>query len=175
MVALPTWDLFITLCFIIGLGYGLILGRQRIIVVLVACYVAYAVALVVGETIYSILSGSTLLSDTIWIKSNISEFGAKALIFGIVAVLLTLKGEISALPGKFAGGGKSAIVVVLYGFLTSGLVVSSIISFLSKTSQQALFYQSSLAELVMKFHNWWLILPIVLMVSLGIFAGTSNE
>ncbi|MBD3250914.1 hypothetical protein GF380_00325, partial [Candidatus Uhrbacteria bacterium] len=42
--AVPTWDLFIALFFIVGaLLYGLSMGRDRVIIVLISSYMALAV------------------------------------------------------------------------------------------------------------------------------------
>lgn len=175
MLSLPTWDLFITLCFLIGMGYGLILGRSRIVVTLIASYIGFAVANEIGNALYQILTGSTLLNESIWIQSNISIFAVKTFLFAAIVVVLTMKGEFTAIPGAFATGFKGTIITALYSFLTSGLVISSIIYFLPKITQDALLTQSSLAVTVLQYRNWWLFLPVLLMVVVGVFGGTGNN
>ncbi len=175
MLTLPTWDLFITLCFLIGLGYGLILGRSRIVVTLIASYIGFAVANEIGNALHEILTGSTLLSNSIWIKSNISVFAVKTFLFAAIVVFLTMKGEFTATPGAFLSGMKGTLITALYSFLTSGLVISSIIYFLPQVTQAALLAQSSLAEKVFLYRNWWLFLPILLMVLVGTFGASESS
>jgi len=176
MLTLPTWDLFITLCFLIGLGYGLILGRERIITTLVASFIGFAVANEVGNAIFATLSGSNLINDSIWVKTNLSVFAVKTTLFALIVVLLTTKGEFGAIPGAFSTGLKGVLVTGLYSFLTSGLVISSIISFLPENALNALLAQSTLANSVLIYRNWWLIGPVILMIALGTFAsGGSSE
>lgn len=171
MVSLPTWDLFITLCFLIGLGYGLILGRERIVTTLVASYIGFAVANEIGNALHEILTGSSLLNESIWIKSNVSIFAVKTFLFVLFVVLLTLKGEFAALPGAFSTGIKGTILTALYSFLGTGLVVSSLIFFLPDPARSSLLAQSTLATSVLQYRNWWLVLPILVMIMVGIWQG----
>lgn len=166
MTTLPTWDLFITLFFIMTLGYGLILGRQRIVIALISCYIAYAISEVVGGSLYNVLTGGSLISE-IWVKSNISEFGVKGFLFFLIAVLVALKGEIGVNPGKFAEGGKGAIFTAIYSFLTAGLIIAILVSFLDPVAKQAFLQQSNLAQKIVNYYNLWFLGPVILMISLG--------
>ncbi len=56
-MTLPTWDLFITLFFLIALAYGFILGRGRIVIILVITYVAFVVTLETGSFVYNFVAG----------------------------------------------------------------------------------------------------------------------
>lgn len=174
MVSLPTWDLFITLCFLIGLGYGLILGRERIVTTLIASYIGFAVANEIGNALHEILTGTALLNESIWIKSNVSIFAVKTFLFTLFVVLLTLKGEFVGSPGVFSTGIKGTILTGLYSFLTSGLVISSLISFLPSPAQGSLIAQSNLAASVLQYRNWWLVLPLLVMITVGIWQGRSQ-
>jgi hypothetical protein len=172
MTTLPTWDLFITLFFIMSLGYGLILGRQKIVVAFISCYIGYAISMVVGESIYNVLTGGSLISE-IWVKSNISAFGVKSLLFFIIAVVVSLKGEIGVIPGRFAEGGKGAIFTAIYSFLTAGLIIASLISFLNPAEQQLFLQQSHLAQQIVNYYNLWFLGPVILMVSIGLIKDGS--
>jgi hypothetical protein len=163
-LTLPTWDLFISLFFIVVIGFAFILRRDRIGVVIVSIYIGLAVASELGDAIYKVLSGSSYIADHVWIVSNASIFTIKTLLFVGLILLLSLKGE-HAQVGEV--GGQSIVGTVLtgvYGFLAAGLIISSEIYFMASEAKYILYSQSHLADLVMRYRTWWLILPLVVMI-----------
>lgn len=167
MVTLPTWDLIITLFFLLAVGYGLILGRERVIVTLIATYVGFAVATETGNALYAIFTGQSVVSGDIWIKSNLSVFLTKTILFAAIIILLSVKGEFTAT--NLGGGMKGMVLAGVYSFLNAGLIVSSLISFLMEQTRASLYAQSYLASRVVDLRNWWLLLPVVIMIAVGFF------
>jgi len=164
-MTLPTWDLFITLFFLVALAYGFILGRGRIAVILVITYVAYAVASEVGEAAYRLFTGPTNIVTNISIQGSGSLFAVKTAFFALIIVLVSLKGE-GALGG-LGRGLKSTLLTGVYAFLNAGLIVSCVIKFLPPDSQASLFSISPLAAKVDSYRAWWLLLPAVIMIVEG--------
>ncbi len=171
MLALPTWDLIITLGFITTVVAGLLLGRDRISVVLISIYVGMAVGSELGNWAYDIFSGSQLLGGHIWIKSNLSIFMIKTIVFLAIVVGLTIWGEHTVNPEVATRGLISTIITGIYGFLIGGLLVSTLIYFLAPISRESLFINSALAKRVMDFRNWWLLLPLLIMIVTGFRRG----
>ncbi len=169
-MTLPTWDLVITLFFLMALAYGFILGRGRIVVILIITYVAYLVAQEFGDTVFKFVSGSETVVSNVWIRSNASLFTVKSIFFALIIVLVSLKGELGALTG-LARGVRSTLLTGVYAFLNAGLVVSSVIKFLPQESQTALFAVSPLAAKVADARNWWLVIPILIMIAEGFIRG----
>lgn len=173
MVVIPTWDLFITLFFVIGVGYGVILQREKILATLISTYIALAVATVWGDKVFEFFNGNSILFNQFWIRSNMSEFSIKALLFGVLIVLLTLKGDFSVNMGK-SEGMVSTVFVFIYSFLTTGLIVESVISFLPQTAMMAIINQSNVAALVMNYDIAWVVVPALLMIIGGFLAARTG-
>lgn len=173
MVVIPTWDLFITLFFVVGVGYGVILQREKILATLISTYVALSVATVWGDKVFEFFNGNSILFNQFWIRSNMSEFSIKALLFGLLIVLLTLKGDFSVSMGK-AEGMVSTVFVVIYSFLTTGLIVESVINFLPQTAKLAILNQSNVASLVMNYDVAWVVVPALLMIVGGFLTARAG-
>jgi len=169
MVLLPTWDFIITLAFVVTTVAALLLGRERISVVLIAMYVGLAVAGELGDAFFNFLQGSTLLAGYIWVKSNLSVFMVKTIVFTAIVVFLVSRGEFTAPQDISSRGLASVLVTAAYGFFLAGLLVTSFIFFLAQESQAAMFAASPLAEKVMGYRIWWLLVPLLIMVGSSMF------
>ncbi len=158
-----TWDLFITLFFIVSVSYGLLLGKGKASVILLSTYVGLAVASETGDIFFEILKKMGSISDSF---SSSSVFTAKLVVFVAIIVLLTLKLE----PFDIAGaerGLMATFLTGLYGFLSGGLILSSIGYFMSEAERASIFNQSDLAGKIMDFRFWWLVGPILVLVVAG--------
>lgn len=156
-----TWDLFITLFFILSVGYGFLLGRGKIVAVLLSTYVGLAVASETGDIFYKIL---IRISSTLPVLTQ-SVFVVKLVIFAAIIVFLTAKlAPFDAGPER---GILSVVFTALYGFLNGGLILSSIGFFMSEAEKSAIFSQSDLALKIMDARFWWLVGPILVMVVAG--------
>jgi hypothetical protein len=173
MVALPTWDLVITLFFILAIGYGLILGRDKVVVTLISTYIGFVVANEFGNTLYALFTGKSALGGSFWVQTNLSIFLVKTILFILLIVLLGAKGGYIASPGN--GGLKSGILTGILSFLNAGLIISSLIWFLSEASRNALFSQSHLAFLIASVRNWWLILPVIVLLIAGFLTPKKED
>jgi cell division protein FtsX len=74
-----------------------------------------------------------------------------------------------------SGGLKSGILTGVLSFLNAGLIISSLIWFLSETSRNALFSQSHLAYLIASVRNWWLILPVIVLLVAGFLTPKKED
>lgn len=170
-LTLPTWDLFISLFFIVIIVFAFILRRDKIGVVIVSIYIGLAIASELGNTLYILFTGGSYVADHIWVKSNISLFAIKLFLFIGLILFLSLKGE-HAEVGE--AGGQTIVGTILtgvYGFLSAGLIISSVILFLGEENRMILFSQSRLADLIMDYRIWWLVLPIIVMMVTSIWRG----
>lgn len=157
--AKPTWDLFIILFFVVaGFLYGLSLGRDRIVVILVSIYMALAVS--------STAPYIGTLNAQVGVQ-NFFVFQISTFIFTFVALFFLLSR--SALLKTIATGDSSGSwwQVLLFSILHVGLLVSITLSFLPANAAvdhlspmtQKLFATDT-AQFV------WIIAPIILMVLL---------
>lgn len=152
--ATPTWDLFIILFFIVGaLLYGLSLGRDRIIVILVSIYMGLAV-----------VSNAPYLRDfnaELTINQNfVIRIGVFLGIFVLLFFLLSRSALLKTLGSDARG---SWWQVIVFSFLQCGLMISVTLSFLPAGTSENLspFIQQAFLSDPARFS--WLILPILMM------------
>jgi len=170
MVTVPSWDLIITIFFIMGIAYGFLLQRERVLATIIAVYIAWAVSVAWSKVIFELFTGQAILFKQLWFRTNTTLFNVQTTIFVIFTVLLSLKGEFADIT-KRAVGASNPIIVFLYSFLNTGLILSTIMNFMGPTAQADLMRQSHLAELVITYKTWWIVAPAVLMIVAGLRKG----
>ena len=151
----PTWDLFIILFFLVfSLLYGLSLGRDRILVIIVSIYMALAV-----------VSNAPLLG-TFNADINLSQYFAFKIttFLGIFVLLFFLLSRSALLKtfGNLAAG--TWWQVLVFSVFHVGLLVSITLSFLPPDAigHLAPFTRQLFASDGGKF--FWVIAPIIAMV-----------
>ncbi len=152
----PSWDLFIILFFVIaGFLYGLSLGRDRIIVILVSIYMALAVV----NTAPYIGNLTTEVGVSSLFVFKISSFVA---VFIALFFLLSRSALLSTIANSDSRG--SWWQVLLFSFLHVGLLTSITLSFLPPASLDKLapltrtLFASEAANFL------WILAPIVAMI-----------
>jgi hypothetical protein len=151
----PSWDLFIFLFFIIGaLLYGLSLGRDRVIVILVSMYMALAV---VSNT-------PALNSLNLQLQVN-QSFALKITFFlGIFVVLFFLLSRSALLKTIGSSGAPGSWwQTIVFSVLQVGLLISITLSFLPSELTNNL---SSITKQIFMSDNGrsaWMIIPILFM------------
>jgi hypothetical protein len=163
--AQPSWDLFIVLFFIIaGFLYGLSLGRDRVIVILVAIYMALAVvntAPYIGSFQADVGIANVFV---LRISAFVAVFIARFLLLARSALLQTIAS---------ADEKGSWWQVMLFSFLHVGLLISIVLSFLPLTATDKL---ASLTRSIFASESGrflWIIGPIVAMVLIK--GGAANK
>jgi len=149
----PSWDLFILIFFVVfSLLYGLSLGRDRIIIILVSIYIALA-----------IVNTAPYIRDfQLDVKIN-EVFAFKVTTFlGIFLFLFFLisRSGLMATFGQGSSFGK-AWQIFLFSFLHVGLLISIVLSYLTPT---AINHLSPLTRNIFVSPNgqlFWLVAPIL--------------
>lgn len=168
----PSWDLAIVVFFLIGIAFGYILQREKIIATLLSVYVALVVTQVFSGNVLSFFQGDKTLFSQVWIQSGSSPFTVRVVIFMAVIMLLSAKGGIS---GSKAKGIFSPIEIIGFSFLTTGLILSSIFYFMPPESRDAFMAASRMANLVIKYYLWWVVVPVAALIALGFFKKNSSS
>lgn len=166
---LPSWDLFITLFFIIGLAYGFILQRERIVATLLSVYAALVVSEMLVTPVGEFFKGDKTLFNQIWIRSDTSPFTIHMVLFVLIIVLLSSKGGLSSARGR---GAMSHLEVLVYSALNTALIVTSVFSFLPEPTRDTYVAGSTILKFLMQYHDYWLVLPIVALVVFGFHRHT---
>lgn len=153
----PSWDLFIVIFFVVAvLLYGLTLGRDRVLTILISIYMALAV---VNTAPYiNSLKAEVAVGEV---------FALKVVTFlGLFVVLFFLLARSALLHSFSKGNIGSWAQVFIFSVLHVGLLTSSTLSFLPSNAithlaptTQAVFI-SDLGKFA------WIILPIVAMILL---------
>jgi hypothetical protein len=155
----PTWDLFIILFFVIAaLVYGISLGRDRILVILVAIYMALAVV--------KYLPFLTEFSARISVND---AFAFRVSIFLGLFILLFFFLSQSALLRTFASGAAqgSLIQVIVYSVLHVGLLISVTLSFFPQDLSGVLSPLTQTLFLSDAAKAVWIITPLLAMAIFG--------
>jgi len=160
----PSWNLAITVFFLIGIVFGYILQREKIMATLLSVYVALIVTQIFAGNVFDFFQGNKLLFDTVWIRANASPFTIRVLVFIGIIALLSAKGGISGTKSK---GLLSPIEIMILSFLTTGLIISSIFFFMPPESRDVFMQSSNLASAIIRYYPLWVITPVVVMVGLG--------
>lgn len=167
----PTWDLFIVLFFVVAaLLYGLSLGRDRIIVILVSIYMALA-----------IVEHAPFISDPAF-QENVNNAISQVFIFRISAFvfvfvflffLLTRSALVKTIASSDSSG--SWWQVLLFSILHVGLIVSITLSFLPPEATQSLAPLTRQLFATPNAQFVWIILPMIAMVVLKGGASDSKK
>ncbi|MBM2820570.1 MAG: hypothetical protein HW405_330 [Candidatus Berkelbacteria bacterium] len=167
----PSWDLAIAVFFLIGIAFGYILQREKIIATLLSVYVGLVITQVFSGNVFEFFQGNKTVG-TMWVQSGASPFTIRVLIFMATIMFLSAKGGIS---GTKAKGLLSPIEIIIMSFLTTGLMISSIFYFMPPESREAFMAASRLANMVIKYYVWWVVVPPVALIALGFFRKSSSS
>lgn len=169
----PSWDLAIIVFFLIGIAFGYILQREKIVATLLSVYVALVVTQIFSGNVLSFFQGDKVLFNQVWIKSGSSPFTVRVVIFMAIIMLLSAKGGISGSKSK---GIFSPIEIIIFSFLTTALILSSIFYFMPVESRESFMATSRMANFIIKNYVWWVLIPVAAMVGLGFFRkGSSSD
>lgn len=154
--AQPSWDLFIVLFFIIaGFLYGLSLGRDRVIVILVSIYMALAVV----NTAPFIGNFQADVGVANVFVFRISAFIA---VFIILFLLLARSALLQTIASSDTKG--SWWQVMLFSFLHVGLLISIVLSFLPANASDHLAPLTRSVFVSETGRFLWIVGPILAMV-----------
>lgn len=151
----PTWDLFLVGFFVVGaLLYGLSLGKDRIIAIMVSIYMALAVVAALPEFVLNIKVND---SYTVQITAFLS-------VFIVLFFLLSRQAVLNALAPSSDGKWWQTLI---FSILHVGLLVSVTLSFMPST---VLHKFSPLTQYIFT-NEWtnfaWIIAPIAAMILIG--------
>lgn len=168
----PSWNLAIVVIFLMGIAFGYILQREKIVTTMLSVYVGLIVTQALSGTLQQFFEGSKTLNQ-FWVNLHASSFSIRVFIFMAVIMLLSAKSGISGGKSK---GIMSPIEIIIYSILTTGLILASIFYFLPPETRDAFAANSKMAALVINNYLWWIILPVIALIVSSFFRkGTSSS
>lgn len=151
----PTWDIFILLFFIVGsILYGLALGRDRIIVILIAIYMSIAVV-----TNTPLL---TALPQTLNFNNTFSQLAFFVALFIALFFLVSRSALLKTISGHGTPG--TWWQTTVFSVLQVGLLISVTLSLLPKEMTQGLSEVTKSVFLTDQGRSAWMVLPILVLI-----------
>lgn len=168
-----SWDLFVLVFFVIIVAYSLIIGRDNTIKVLLGTYVAVVCADAIGGIVTQYFGGTALLLQMAKEAHFTGEQQAiifiKVIAFLLMVILFAVKGAFDVKTTRI-GGVVGLILHLFYAVCSAGLIISSILVFISGVSilggggvvsdaLKELTNNSFIVLNMVNYHNIWFALP----------------
>lgn len=163
-MTLPNVDVFIALIFLVGIGYGFILRRDKAITTLCSVYIGLVIASSFSENVYAFFNGNATIGNQIWIRSNASISTISIALFLICIFLIS--GAINSSSNR--AGDISPIEVMIYSGLTVALIISSVLNFLPIEARNHYIEVSRAAKILLNYRTLVVILAPLILVVLNI-------
>ena len=171
-----SWDLFVIVFFAVIIAYSFIIGRNQTMKVIIGTYLAILTSDGLGNLFQQYLLPT--------IPSLQGEQGDQALIlmkiivFILVIVLVTVKGSFSVDVLSNKATVTRLLATFIFGMLNAGLIVSTILVFISGFSfvngfygfmtTSGLYMESELVRMMVDNYNVWFALPAIAFVGASV-------
>jgi len=172
-----TWDLFVIVFFAVVIAYSFIIGRNKTLKVIVSTYIAILAADGVGNLINHFFIGEDPLIRAFEVSDQaISLILLKIIIFVLVLVLIVMKGSFEIHIEQTKSTAMNMILNLTYGILSAGLIVSTILIYVSgfslfdgsgmvmSSAMQAIYEQSYMVRSILDNGNVFFALPAITFV-----------
>jgi len=184
-----TWDLFIIAFFAIIIAYSFIIGRNNTIKIILGTYVGALAADAAGNLFGSYFGNSSMFLSVLHEFSPASNPESSAAMFKVVTFIVIV--IILAVRGGFTintdlGKSTTARIIIngFFGFLSAGLMISVVFMYVSGisfiTGSQtggitSITAQSPVIQHMIKYYNYWFLLPALTLIFGGIIAGHEEK
>ncbi len=161
----PSWDLALTVIFLIGIAFGYILQRDKIVGTLLGVYAGLVVTQAVAGSIQQLFQGDSFLFNQVWIKANANPFSIRAVLFGLTIAIVATKANIAS--GKSKSMLLSPLEIIVYSIMTTGLIIASVFFFMPGDARTPYMLTSQIAKFIIQNYTWWIVSPILFMIVSG--------
>lgn len=169
---LVAWDFFIIIFFTTILGCSFVLGRNSILKMIIATYIA-----VLTADGFSSIIGRLFVS--------LDDFAVfKTTVFVLVILLITVRSSFFVAMDRERSLILNITTTGAFGFLSAGLIISTILIYISggafigeatNAVGADITTDSLLAKLMTENYNIWFSLPAVAFVAMSFVGGEKNE
>jgi hypothetical protein len=168
-----TWDLFVIVFFTIIIAYSFIIGRNQTLKIIISTYIAILTADGIGNIVGRYISPKVVSIFFPRMDFTTSAIVIKILIFIGVIVVLAMKGEFQVHLSDEHSKMVTLIVNGIFGILSAGLVVSTILFYTSGGSFLqlsgaitndailSLKRDSTLVRNLIDYYNLWFSFPAI--------------
>lgn len=180
-----SWDLFIVVIFAVIIAYSFIIGKENTLKVIVGSYIAILAADGIGNLFKQYVLSSKQF--VVFIKffgvgsEDKSIIMIKVVVFIAAIVILAIRGGFEVKTGFAKSGVVGMILNLIFGALSAGLVVSTLLIYASGASfvagnvnianntLAAAYTESNLVKMMIDNYNLWFALPAVSFVVMSLF------
>ena len=167
MQTVPSWDLFLTIFFIVSIGYSFVLQRDKVVVTLLAIYAGIVIANIAGIPLQQLFSGEKTVADSIFISANASPFSVQTGVFLLTTVLVSVRSGLGSSRSSGSRGKLSTFELGLYSFLNTALILAAVFSFMDPEAQAQFAETSRIANMIISREVWWFVAPLIALVATG--------
>ena len=168
-----SWDLFVIVFFIIIIAYSFIIGRNATLKVIISTYISILAADGIGNVVERYISPNVVSLLLPGLDFLTAAVVIKIMIFVACIVVLSMRGEFSVQLHEERYYTSTLIINGIFGVLSAGLVVSTILYYMSGGSflqvsstltNEAILSikrESQLVRLLIDHYNVWFSLPAI--------------
>lgn len=180
-----SWDLFVVVIFAVIIAYSFIIGKSNTLKVIIGSYIAILTADGLGNLFKQYLLSSKQV--VLFLKffglgsEDKTMILVKVFVFILAIVIISMKGGFEVNGGANRGGVIGLIMNLIFGFLSAGLVVSTLLIYVSGASfvggnvsilnntLASAYAESQMVKLMIDNYNFWFALPAVSFLIASLF------
>ncbi|HUD20575.1 MAG TPA: hypothetical protein VMQ44_00705 [Candidatus Saccharimonadales bacterium] len=174
MQSVPSWDLFLTIFFIVSIGYSFVLQRDKVVVTMLAIYAGIVIANILGGPMQAFFNGDKTIANSLFVRANASPLSVQSGIFLLTVVAVVIR---SGLGGRGSGsrGVLSPFELAVFSFLNSTLILAAIFSFMTPDAQAHFAATSKIARQIINRETWWFVAPLIALAITGGLGGSRRS
>jgi hypothetical protein len=186
-----SWDLFIVVIFGVIIAYSFIIEKENTLKVTIGTYLAILTADGLGNLFkqYALTSKQFIMfMDFLGMQSqDQTMITIKIFTFIIAIVIMVVKGGFEIKPGIGKSGVIGLIMNLIFGFLSAGLVISTLLVYVSGVSfvggaanitnstLAAAYGDSQMVKLMIDNYDLWFALPSLCFLTASLFLREKTE
>lgn len=187
-----SWDLIVIIFFAVIVAYSFIVGKDESVKIIIASYISIVAVQAIGNLL-GMLTTQSSSSSSYSIMSMLGfDIGPdivsiiKLILFVAIIIFLAIRGGFDMDYTQEIGGIWDPVITALCGFLTAGLLLTALLTYVSAKPildstlssaplLQPLLAGSTLVTFMVEWQNLWFCLPAVLMMAVGYLASRSTN
>ena len=177
-----TWDLMVIIFFIVIMSYSYIVGQNGTIKIILSSYIAMLAANGLGNLLVKYIHVSQPLIKIFDSSADSNTVIFKIFTFIIFTLILVLKGGFVIDMGRQNSILVRLMTVTIFGFLSAGLIMSTVLVFIAGNSVDGLLVstlheavkiptQTLFVRSLIDYYNFWFAAPAIAFVAMSMMAN----
>jgi hypothetical protein len=160
-----TWDVGILAALCILLAYSILIRKHKALAVLVSVYISYVMTTLWGDQVVQFFTGQRVAFN-VWIQANASPFLIRAILFGLLTILLSSFIKLGGKRSKY-----SIVEVVAYSVCAVALAGLLLVTLMPADYQHQVLAHSLVLPVLYAWREWVLGIPVFVMILFGIYGN----